>query len=181
MRVLFTLILFIAGYKTGCAEMANLQLTDAQYKALVEMRHAPGPPGVNDLFSGWKAEEIKHAFSLLVPANGKAYHDSAVVYEVCGKVSEQLVKSELPDMNFAVLVSQPSSGHLRENLRTFFQNQLFDFFYNYQLTHFLARSEYIDILQPQAVYKLLKDYKTEEKLNQEIRFIANNSKYLLFN
>ena len=68
----------------------------------------------------------------------------------------------------------------KSNIKTYLQNQIFDFFYNNNLVTYLRNEEYVRLLKPKPVYKLLSDTKTEKLLEHEILFIANNSKTYLF-
>lgn len=126
---------------------------------------------------------------LTKPSNKSTYKDSTIIYKLCGTIAEQLKIKLINDiisesaeekLSVANLLKFEKGKYFESNIKTYLQNQIFDFFYNNNLVTYLRNEEYVRLLKPKPVYKLLSDTKTEKLLEHEILFIANNSKTYLF-
>ena len=125
---------------------------------------------------------------MIKPVNFKTYKDSLVQYNICKKLAVGLAEKVINDISSETANQKiPLSRYLnfekgiyfKNNLTYFFQNQIFDFYFNNKVINYLNNSEYLELLKPLPLYKLLSDTKTEQILLDEILFIANNSKFKL--
>lgn len=123
---------------------------------------------------------------LIKPININAYKENTQEYKLCYAIAKELsskiiseIQSESADEKFKVinLLKFDKGQYFERNLNNYLQNQIFDFYYNNKVLNYLSNEDYIKLLKPKAVYKLLSDTKTEDKLENEIIFIAHNSKY----
>lgn len=126
---------------------------------------------------------------LTKPSNKSTYKDSTIIYKLCGTIAEQLKIKLINDiisesaeekLSIANLLKFEKGKYFESNIKTYLQNQIFDFFYNNNLVTYLRNEEYVRLLKPKPVYKLLSDTKTEKLLEHEILFIAKNSNTYLF-
>ena len=196
-RILFSLLLSLS-YNCLQANIRDL-LSDKQYDSViflvnnaklnesveVELRkNQENDPSLKMLtFS-----DILKVYNLIKPVNFKTYKDSLVQYNICKKLAVGLAEKVINDISSETANQKiPLSRYLnfekgiyfKNNLTYFFQNQIFDFYFNNKVINYLNNSEYLELLKPLPLYKLLSDTKTEQILLDEILFIANNSKFKL--
>jgi|JI6StandDraft_1071083.scaffolds.fasta_scaffold215427_2 hypothetical protein len=197
-RILFSLLLSLS-YNCLQANIRDLLLSDKQYDSViflvnnaklnesveVELRkNQENDPSLKMLtFS-----DILKVYNLIKPVNFKTYKDSLVQYNICKKLAVGLAEKVINDISSETANQKiPLSRYLnfekgiyfKNNLTYFFQNQIFDFYFNNKVINYLNNSEYLELLKPLPLYKLLSDTKTEQILLDEILFIANNSKFKL--
>ena len=123
------------------------------------------------------------------PLNKPIYGDSILLYKTCSSIAEELknkcindIKSESAEEKLTVanLLKFEKGQYFESNLKSYLQNQIFDFYYNNKVISYLHNDEYVKLLKDNAVYKVLMDTKIEESLENEIIFLAKNSKTYLF-
>lgn len=197
-RILFSLLLSLS-YNCLQANIRDLLLSDKQYDSViflvnnaklnesveVELRkNQENDPSLKMLIFS----DILKVYNLIKPVNFKTYKDSLVQYNICKKLAVGLAEKVINDISSETANQKiPLSRYLnfekgiyfKNNLTYFFQNQIFDFYFNNKVINYLNNSEYLELLKPLPLYKLLSDTKTEQILLDEILFIANNSKFKL--
>lgn len=200
MNKIYLLMLFCVFSVLVKAETGNIILTEPQFKSvsMIQLKSLNIYNRDSLLTLTWKKDTALSKIPLndflmmeqiLLPVNTSVYKDSITHYELCKKIAKELtekisadIASENADEKISI-VSQlkfEKGTFFSNNLNVFLQNQIFDFFYNNKVMNVLHDTEYVKLLKPKAVYKLLSDTKTENKLTQEILFVAGNSKYKLF-
>lgn len=197
-RILFSLLLSLS-YNCLQANIRDLLLSDKQYDSVIFlvnnaklnesvevelMKNQENDPSLKMLIFS----DILKVYNLIKPVNFKTYKDSLVQYNICKKLAVGLAEKVINDISSETANQKiPLSRYLnfekgtyfKNNLTYFFQNQIFDFYFNNKVINYLNNSEYLELLKPLPLYKLLSDTKTEQILLDEILFIANNSKFKL--
>jgi hypothetical protein len=187
MKNLFTfLFLFVSLYSE--AQISKIKLTENQFKkieglpiqtqgdslklGLLEFKHA------DTSFSAWPDSTFLQIVSILKPSNSQAYIDNKKIYDISFKVADDLLKDVSDDQNLIrKAVYFGKEPFLKTNLTRYIQNQFFDFYYNNNVMAGLENPEYIAVLKPKAVYKLLLYAKREATIKEEIDFISLNSNF----
>lgn len=199
MRLFYIFFLLCFYFHIAKADVGTVLLTESQIKALHHIKTVlqKSDTSYTNLTLIWKSDtalskipldDVRLIMRLLHPLNEIVYHDSIQHYALCKKIAQELadkiledIASESADEKFGIIhqLKMEKGQYFKINLCRYFQNQIFDFYYNNKVTTVLGSEEYLKLLKPKAVYKLLKDTKTENLLNSEILFIANNSQYNL--
>lgn len=177
------------------AKVNEIVLTDAQIKSIFSVTDSIKSNdtlaykkiwNTNSALSVISFDDFMSIIQLKHPLNKPVYIDSIQLYKRCSLISKELVNKIISDvksesaeekLKISNLLRFEKGEYFENNLNYYLQNQIFDFYYNNKVISYLRNEEYVKLLKPKAVYKLLSDTKTEDKLENEILFIAKNSKY----
>ncbi len=182
------------------AEISNLKLSQTQVLKLSSFDyHQIKEDTLGDKkFSYFKQDsvlsklqytDLNNVLYIINPKNSKVYKDSSIQYNNCKLIANELCQKIFRDIasedaEEKIMISQylhfEKGIYFNQNLTSYLQNLIFDFYFNNNVLNALNDIEYLKILKPKAVYKLLVETYPNDKLKNEILFIANNSKYKLF-
>ncbi|MBK9355203.1 MAG: hypothetical protein IPN09_14935 [Bacteroidetes bacterium] len=185
-KLFTTLLLFV--FLNLEAQISKIKLTDYQFKKIESLVTQPNGDSLklallefkqaDTTFSTWHDSTFLQIVAILKPSNSKAYINYKKAYDISFKIADDLVKDVSDDQN---LIRQAvyfgKEQFLKPNLTRYIQNQFFDFYYNNNAMAGLDNPEYVAVLKPKAVYKLLLYAKPEAILKEEIDFIALNSNF----
>lgn len=179
------------------AKLSEVVLSDVQIQSILKLTNTINSKDTNAYRLSWKNSKILSEIPLndfiaivqiKIPSNKSIYNDSLHIYKLCGVIAKELtnkiindIKSESADEKISIANSLKfeKGEYFQNNLNIYLQNQIFDFYFNNNVISYLKNDEYVKLLKPKAIYKLLSDTKSPENLYNEILFIANNSKYII--
>lgn len=102
------------------------------------------------------------------------------------KVCLQIARAILSDKSENILVEVVNKAgvgkplYFNKNIVNYFYTQTYNFYKDNNAIGYLDNAEYVSLLKPQPILKLLKEIKGEERLRQELFFIIKNSSYDLY-
>lgn len=187
MQKYFTLFLLLLSISLN-AQLSTIKLTENQFNKIEKLDFGINKDSMQQVYLAFKNADTSFSalndtdflkiVTILNPQNSNAYIVNKKAYDVAYKVADNLVSdvsnSESP---IRIAVYRGKAEFLKQNLTLYIQNQFFDFYFNNNVMSFLDNSEYVALLNPQAVYKLLLYAKPETYFTDEIDFIALNSNY----
>lgn len=190
----FVFILYIICYSGGSiAEGEIWLLNNGQYESLLQYKnfqkdttssYYKKPTSFihdNPIFSKVAPEAGVFVFELLkdtIPSDSVATQQQ--------KVCLQIARAILSDKSENILVevvNKAGAGkplYFNKNIVNYFYTQTYNFYKDNNAIGYLDNAEYVSLLKPQPILKLLKEIKGEERLRQELFFIIKNSSYDLY-
>lgn len=183
-KLFTTLLLFV--FLNLEAQISKIKLTENQFKKIQTLQVSSNADSINQVYLDFKKTDTSFSAisdsdflkitAILKPKNTNAYMIHKDSYDISHKIASDLVNDVSDDQNLVrVAVYFNKEPFFKQNLTNYFQNQFFDFYYNNNVMAVLENPEYVEVLKPKAVYKLLVYAKTESTLKEEIDFIALNS------
>lgn len=170
------------------AQISTIKLTENQFKKIESLNNQPNRDNMklvllefkhaDTAFSSWHDTVFLQIVSILKPINSNEYTINKKAYDIAYKIGSDLIKDVSDDENpIRVAVYRGKEEFVKSNLTKYLQNQFFDFYYNNNVMATLENPDYIDLLKPRPVYKLLLYAKPESILKEEIDFIVLNSNF----
>lgn len=187
MNKIFTILLLLSTINLQ-AQISTIKLTENQFKKIQTLQVGSNDDSLKKVYLDFKKTDTSfNAISdtdflkitaILKPKNSNAYLNNKKIYDISYKIATDLVNDVSDDKNLVrMAVYFNKEPFFKQNLTKLIQNQFFDFYYNNNALAGLENPEYIEVLKPNAVYKLLVFAKTENALKEEIDFIALNSNF----
>lgn len=178
------LIFFVCLFMSAAAEVNDWYLSERQCSVLQQWIHTDSldNTGIKLLaqkdttFSRVKQADCNQIIDIISPANKQIYQQYDTIYQLCAKLAQIIIlnpPAEVSQLWNTQEMMQAAYG--KHNLSAYLQQQLFDFYYNNKVLSYLQNPEYIALLQPRPLVKLLSDTKGKAILQQEILFLKNNS------
>lgn len=186
MKVVCTLFCLLVLMLFSRAEISEIRLEEAQFQLL---KNTPAQDSTIRALLDHKTElglakladsDVTQIIQLIHPDLLMDSRQQADLFSTCGTVSGRLLNGEWPALSFPAILRATNAPFAQTNLSAYFQFRLFEFYFSNGLGAYLQNAEYVDLLQPEAVYNLLKDIRSEDRLVREIRFVINNSGFELF-
>jgi len=135
----------------------------------------------NPIFSKVAPEAGVFVFELLkdtIPSDSVASQQQKVCLQIARAILSDKSENILVDVVTKAGVGKPM--YFNKNIVNYFYTQTYNFYKDNHAIGYLDNAEYVSLLKPQPILKLLKDSKGEERLKQELFFIIKNSSYDLY-
>ena len=183
-KLFTTLLLFV--FLNLEAQISKIKLTENQFKKIQTLQVSSNADSINQVYLDFKKTDTSFSAisdsdflkitAILKPKNTNAYMIHKDSYDISHKIASDLVNDVSDDQNVVrIAVYFNKEPFFKQNLTKLIQNQFFDFYYNNNIMKYLETPNYIEVLRPFAVYKVVIHTKSESALKEEIDFIALNS------